>query len=400
MTSCVEDQALRRGFLTALTCVALVLASTQPAVAASVSITGAEQTVFDWSQMACGPFDIPDGPARAFRDADNQVQLFRQSSTNRRMTGPDLDHFTNDCTVIKASAQDPFPWHFDDETWINASYTSDGTLVHALVHSEYRGSNHPGLCPSGVFGDCRYNTAVYATSTNGGDSYANTSPPTQLVASVPYPYVPEMGRVGVFSPSNIIEKDGYYYAMLLISADYRAQRNGACVMRTQTLSDPTSWRAWDGAGFSVRFIDPYLEPSADPEVHKCHPVAFQQIGQIERSLTYNSYLNKFFVIGSENKFNPATGKSPRGFYYSFSDDLIHWSDRQLLVETPTCVPGVPGGFQGAYPSVIDPSSTDRNFQSVGRTADLYFSRGNRPNPNSCATTTDVDLLRVAVEFAP
>ena len=47
--------------------------------------------------------------------------------------------------------------------------------------------------------------------------------------------------------------------MILVSAEYRDQSAGVCLMRTQTLGDPKSWRAWDGEGFNVRFIDPYRD---------------------------------------------------------------------------------------------------------------------------------------------
>ena len=36
-------------------------------------LNGGEQKVFDWSEDACETMDIPDSPARAFRDQDGQV---------------------------------------------------------------------------------------------------------------------------------------------------------------------------------------------------------------------------------------------------------------------------------------------------------------------------------------
>ena len=33
---------------------------------------------------------------------------------------------------------------------------------------------------------------------------------------------------------------------------------GMCVIRTATLDDPTSWRAWDGAGFDLQMTSPYV----------------------------------------------------------------------------------------------------------------------------------------------
>jgi hypothetical protein len=313
------------------------------------------------------------------------------------MIGPDLNNLTNDCTIVKASGSDPFPSHFNDRDWLAAEYTINGNEIFALIHSEYHGSTHPGWCPAGVFINCRYNTVTFAKSTNGGDSYVTPTSPKHLTATIPYQYDPDAGRFGVFSPSNIIEKDGFYYAMMLISSPYRAQRAGACLMRTKDLGDPTSWRAWDGAGFTVRFVNPFNEPSATPETHTCHPVSADQIGQVNRSLTYNTYLNKYFVIGIDREVDSQSQELIRGFYYSFSDDLIHWSDKQLLLDTGECVPGVTGSF-GSYPSVLDPSSTDRNFSTVGRTAYLYWNRPN--NSATCTFTNDRDILRAPIEFAP
>jgi hypothetical protein len=75
---------------------------------------GLEDKVFDWSQGACAPDDIPDTPARPFRDAQGRVQLIASHYTNRRMSGPDLDHLTHDCGVIMPSHYDSDPAKFDD----------------------------------------------------------------------------------------------------------------------------------------------------------------------------------------------------------------------------------------------------------------------------------------------
>jgi hypothetical protein len=364
------------------------------AFAASVAITGPEQIIFDQSQMSCGAGHYPDESPRAFRDSRGRIQLTITHYSMRRMIGPDFDHLTSDCRIARDSSLDPFPGNFDDRNWITAPYTFDGTEVFTLQHVEYHGELHPGMCALGNSNFCSFNVVTFARSTDAGDSYASPPPPSQLVASVPYTYVPETGRWGLFSTSNVLEKDGYYYVMVLVRP-YLAQRGGTCLMRTKTLGDPASWRAWDGAGFTVRFVNPYLEPSASPTAHVCQPVSNLEIGQLQRSLTYNSYLNKFFVIGIEEKFDPARQAAVRGIYYSFSDDLIHWSDRQLLIEAPsTCVIG--GQTPMTYPSVIDPQSTRRNFDSVGRTGHLYYTR----RYTATCANDDRDLARVPVEFSP
>ena len=385
---------MRRVWFAAVVLLAwLVLSVPAPrALAASVSITGGEQTVYDWSQMACFSSNYADGPARAFRDSEGQIQLILAVMDNTRMVGPNFNSLVNDCTVIRGSPSDPFAGHFNNAQWIMATHTANGSEVFGLIHNEYHAHNLPELCPSGRSVDCQHASVSLVRSTDGGDSYTNTPPPSHYVAGVPYRYTPDVGRHGVFAPSNIVTKDGFYYAMLLISRGTREQRPGACLMRTRDLADPTSWRAWDGAGFTVRFVNPYLEPGALPKRHVCHPVSFDEIASIERSVIFNTYLNKFLVIGTESKWDSQRQVFVRGFYYSFSDDLINWSDRQLLLELSSPCP-----FTIAYPSVIDHTSTDRNFSRAGQQAYLYYTRFNFTN---CQLGNDRDLARVPISFAP
>ena len=62
---------------------------------------------------------------------------------------------------------------------------------------------------------------------------------------------------------------------------------GVCLLRTSDLSDASSWRAWDGSGFSV---DPESSETAGaaPDSHLCQPVSTTSL--IPYSLTYNAYL--------------------------------------------------------------------------------------------------------------
>ena len=363
----------------------------------AVEISGLEETVFDWSQSACAPDDIPDLPARAFRDAQGRVHLIASHYTNRSMTGPDLDHLTRDCSVIMPSHYNPDPATFDDREWLSSTYTLDGKKVFALVHDEYQGHTHPSRCPSGEYFECWYNAVTLAVSTDGGISFGHAPPPGHLVASIPYPYVPDSGPAGVFGPSNIVHNaaDDHYYALLRVQK-YQDQPQGTCVMRTTDLADTKSWRAWDGAGFSVRFIDPYLEADEPPQDHICQPVSHDEIQLMVESLTFNTYLDRYLLVGTAVE-RELDGETVSGIYYSLSDDLIHWTPRELIVEvesrqTYRC--GDPDPV--AYPSVLDPDSTSRNFETTGRRAYLYFTRFNY---ESCNETMDRDLVRVPIRFS-
>ncbi|MFQ5592534.1 MAG: DUF6259 domain-containing protein [Anaerolineae bacterium] len=377
---------------------------TPPSV--DVQIVGPEEVVFDWTTDRCEDTDIPDVPARAFRDAQGQVQLIASHYVNRRMVGPDLDQLTHDCGVIMSSHFNSDPAQFDDHEWIDSVYTPDGATVFALIHNEYQGHTHPGQCPSGQYTKCWYNTVTLATSTDGGDTYTHAQPPTHLVASIPYVYVPDTGPAGIFSPSNIIYNaaDGYYYALLHLE-QYQAQEWGACVMRTTNLADPTSWRAWNGTGFNVRFINPYtsaglsagLEPNEPPENHVCQPVSRNEIAKMHASLTFNTHLDRYLLVGTAGLFDPGQGKTVWGVYYSLSDDLIHWTPRQLIMEAPmtwSWQPGDPDPI--AYPAVLDPDSESDNFETTGKRMYLYFTRFHYADGHM---TLDRDLVRVPMEFS-
>lgn len=138
---------------------------------AEINIAGPEELVFDYSQDACEVWDIPDIPARAFRDAKGQVQLLASHYITRRMTGPDLNHLKHDCQVIMASTMDPDPEDFDDHEWISSTYTPDGVTVYALIHDEYHGAEHDNQCTSKVTINCWYNAVTLAISVDGGNSY-------------------------------------------------------------------------------------------------------------------------------------------------------------------------------------------------------------------------------------
>lgn len=361
-----------------------------------VALVSDEQTVFDYTEDACSPIDIPDAPARAFRDANEQVRLIASHYVTRAMVGPSLDAVRHDCRRVMVSDLDGDPARFDDREWITAPYTRDGRTVHALVHNEYQGHKHPGKCPSEDYLNCWYNSITLARSTDGGRTFTHAAPPRHLVASVPYRYEPDAGPFGLFQPSNIVRgaEDGLYYALIHAEA-FGAQRGGTCVMRTARLDRPGSWRAWDGSGYNVRFADPYR--SRGEGGHLCAPVSFPEIVGMTQSLTYNTYLDKYVLVAPAGARLPGKRGVVWGFYYSTSDDLIDWTPRQLIRETVLtnqyqC--GDPNPV--AYPSLLDPDSPSRNFETTGRRPWLYFTRFHYKR---CRNILNRDLVRVRVRFS-
>ena len=359
-------------------------------------IAGEEEIVFDWTTDRCDFEDIPDLPARAFRDAQDQTQLISTHYVARRSIGASLNDLTHDCTVILNSDSNPDPSMYSDKSWIAATYTEDGSTIYALIHNEYQGHTHSGQCPSGEYFNCWYNALTLAVSTDGGASYTRTpAPPDHFVATVPYPYEPDSGPYGIMEPSNIIRgQDGYYY-MFFKGDAIRSPRLWTCLMRTDTLADPRSWRGWDGTGFNLEFVSPY-EQEGDPASQPlCEPISPDTLGVMGQSVTFNTYLNRYVMVGSTSGIT-INGRDVWGVLYAFSDDLIHWTPRQLLVErelTWTYAPGDPDPI--LYPSLLDPDSPSRNYETTDQTAYLYFTQFNYENGQM---TLDRDLVRVPVQF--
>ena len=148
--------------------------------------------------------------------------------------------------------------------------------------------------------------------------------------------------------------------------------------------------------YSVRFVNPYRAASAAASEHVCSPIAPDDIQAMTSSLTYNTFLEKFVLVGVAAAPHTRTG-DPRGIYFSTSDDLLHWQTRRLIarVELPwtyRCGDRNPV----LHPSVIDPNSRTRNFQTVGRHAYLYFVRYHYVQ---CRQTQNCDLVRLPIEFS-
>ncbi len=363
-----------------------------------LKITGAEEVVYDWTKDRCEKLNIADLPARAFRDADGKAQLILSMIVNYRMIGPDLNHLTTECNLLLSSQHNPDPSFFSDTEWIAAPYTEDGKTVYAIVHNEYHGWEHPGECSkSTYFAPCWYNTLTLAVSTDSGKTYGYaTTPPRHLVASPPFRYKETSGTTGAAgprNPSNIIKgKDGYYY-MFANMAYYDDQ--WVCLMRSPSLSDPTSWRFWNGKAFDGQFVNPYVITPDKPDSHVCPALDRDNIGaSLNDNITYNTYLNRYVLVGISA--DTIGGREIWGYYYSFSDDLIHWSRRKLLAEM--VLPWTAKNNTDVmylYPALIDPASDSRDFETTGKTAYLYYTRHNFGQGS-----LDRDLIRVPVEFFP
>ena len=368
---------------------------------ATVSITdsdtitisvGAASVVFDYPANACNTspdhWDAADANVHAIKNHLGELVLasgnapdnyFMYSST------PSFDDLQRDCSkpVLSSANTDDTtgllfpPETFNHQQWITSFYRV-GQAIYALAHNEYhdaRDASDPPCDKGRVFSDnpCWHNSINLAVSaTDGGHSFRqNATNANHVVAFPNLTWDPQSkgGKAPVYgymSPSNIIKKsDGYYYVMFFAITSTNGQSRGSCLMRTADLATATSWRAWDGSGFNIAMSNPY---TSTPQA--CAFVSLNQIADLHETLTYNTYLQKYFVVGTSQ------GLQGCGFYFSTSDDLITWAPKQLLRTAPLTYCG--GSFQNAhaYPSIIDHAQlndpNDPNFEKSGNQPYLYY----------------------------
>jgi hypothetical protein len=289
---------------------------------------------------------------------------------------------------------------FQNREWIYSLY-SDGTTIHALVHNEFHDpvatTCKPGDTTDG--NPCQYNSITYAISVDGGHTFTMAPTPQNLVAPPPVQWTPPAKGspppyYGYQEPTNIVHAaDGFYYARFGAFTPPPNVTSMNCVIRTTTLFDPSSWRGWNGTSFTLQMTDPYT----DPPTSFCAGVPPNVTVPYE-SLTFNTYLNMFMLVGLDSDFGSGGIPINCGFHFALSSDMVNWSAQQLIapayVPAPSgCQKPGAGGFAGsfAYGSMIDPDDPSTNFETPGRTGYMYFTRFNDNSENR-------DLVRVPILF--
>jgi hypothetical protein len=381
---------VRTGFrvsLVALWSLVALGVQAQPAPGLRLEVIGEPVTAIEGARPGCDATDVPDAPARAVRGADGEVQLYATDSRNRVERGPGLLQLHHRCPVVMAGAGNDNPAAYDDRAWIASPWTADGRTIWAVVHNEFHGHRRPALCPTGRYMDCWFNALTEAVSHDGGRSFQRV-PGRAVVAALPYRY-DQVGRGhhGYFNPSNVVTLDGGF-AMFAFATHAGVQREGNCLLRTTEIGKPELWRGWNGSAFDVTFIDPYAETAA-PEAHVCAPVALGQLRWPVTSLVRHQPSGLFIAL----MLNAARAG---GVFYATSPDLRTWSSPALLMTAIgegawTCADPPPI----AFPSLLDPASTSRSFETVGADPVLFATRFNIAN---CKTSLDRELVRWRVRI--
>lgn len=358
--------------------------------------TSRMELVFEWKKNKCSENNIPDSPARAFRSKDGRVFLYATHYDNVALVGNNLNNVTPSCKHKFSASMDKNPENFDARTWLQTFYTEDGNTIYSLGSSDYHGTWFKN-CSRPIIEnfDCWWSAIVLSISKDGGDTFSIKSPPHHIVARAPHKFTHNPGRpAGFFTTSNIV-RDGKFYYTLIYTYGYKEQKQGNCLIRTDDLSDPSSWRIWDGTGFNRQFVNPDHPNTKTPENHTCTTI--DGIKNKVRSLLWHKPTQQYIAVYEVYKTTNNEGSLPDiQFEYIRSRDLLHWSTPEVLyrIKTPrNCEKMV---TTGAYPSILNPDSDDRNFGTIDNHGFLYFTRFN--SASNCKASFDRDLLRIPLKI--
>lgn len=339
--------------------------------------------VFVTPQQMCDPNDLPDAMARAFRDSTGTVHLVAAATDLYQSLGPTLESAIHTCDAGYHSANDGNPADYDDTVWIDSFYTFDGKRVAGLSHTEYHGWSFPGECHTQNIFLCEFDSDTFHISYDGGYHFDQSKAPANLVAGLPFKYEIDRGPMGYSVDTNIIEWNGWFYAMVTDDGSWPPgcsgqtgpnrclSLEGGAPIRTQDVFDPSSWRGWSGSDFSVQFVDPYTGPVKRPEEHVYTPVPYMtfvtsinvyQPANIVVATIFNGYDNEY---------------GPEGLYLTTSTDLVNWTTPTLVITLAKLLDQEPtGNWQYAYFTLLDPDAPDMNFSIIGDRPYLYYVRLN------------------------
>jgi hypothetical protein len=354
---------IRTGFsrnLVAAACCGILLGLNQArASSVAVSLDRAPTIILDSRGGHCAARIVPDAPPRAMRDSIGQIRLLAADDSNRFLTGGSLLSLRHTCVVSLKGHGNADPDAFDDHAWIASIHTLDGARVQAIVHNEFHGHMHKGECSSKVYEKCWENALVHAYSQDGGKKFVRTPGQLGVIAALPEKYTGKQARqIGYFNPTNIVEKDGFVYAMAgLIPAE---GRSGICLMRAPRDWTPESWRGWDGSGFTVD-----LRGRAAGKAELCQPLETKNLFFGVGSLSVHRGTNLFIATMRFNRWDrPRNGEVP-GVYISTSFNLVDWSIPVIVLADRDAAPKDDAQQVEYYPALIDDKVHDRNFQTVG-----------------------------------
>ena len=366
----------------------------------------------------------PDGGISIYMVGDSLYMTFGAPEATITYSAADLTNLKDGGTYFVRSSgtdagtysgsEDPNPGNFDYKIWPTANgntganrFTGNDGNLYRVQYQEFHGWDidslvNNNICPDpnvvttleGGLEKCWYNGFVLTKSTDGGDTWqlAGSDPADYVVASSPYKLQEQSNttRHGVFpwnnadSYSKVFKVGSYFYFPVQFWGEgFKI----ATIMRTDDISDASSWRYWDGSDFTIENVNPYYDVVTNPASHLPPPIensSFLSInsgGAVVDGLQYNSFFQKYIRI-QVRAFNSNPEIIP-GVYFHLSEDGFNWSGPQLLYRldyAPEMNNGVEVGGRSenfAYPVLVD--MTNPASDTLGQSIWMFYVTFNPAN---------------------
>ena len=342
------------------------------------SSSRAQEEISVVSAEKCDALDIPDASLRAFRTPNGSITAFATHYRNRALIGRSFETMKKNCAVVYEGSLDPDSSHFNYKTWIAATWLSDDGSVIALGHNEYQAHELPGHCRFTDYRSCWYNSIVLLKSDDLGRTFHRLDQKEAVVAPEFTDAIGQGHPRGYTSPTNLVRWGDYLYTLVGYSGSEKGD-TGRCLLRTRLPVTSDSWEIRTSEGFVHPNKSPY--EAGGSKVHCLYATGMPGfVGSIAR-------------LAGTNLFVAAVAEDIDGgnIVTYFSEDLIHWNDRQVLEKLPLFwSKDCSLGKRFSYPSLIDESSASPNFDVIGRTAELYMVQG------GCKVGSDLKLVKTSV----
>ena len=316
------------------------------------------QTFYSYDANPCPEKYFPDGPIRAFRRADGNFVVDNNENDDFQLVGSTPFDLRVSCPSILSSAQ--YGSLVRGQTGIEATYTEDGQTIYALAGQDLSALTEAIGCVDQGTGNCWQGDVEALVSTDMGNDFSFTSSGNGDVAALTHTLTTNQPSTeGYNGTSNIIKRsDGFYYLLTSVVDAYAAQSR-TCLIRTNNLADPGSWRGYDGSGFNA-----VLQPTGNgPSPIPCANVGNGNLPAVS-SLSFIPRKGIYIAV-FQGALQLAGDSAPvSGAYYSTSVDLLNWTQIQRLMALPH-FPGVDSLTESDnYPVLIDPFSQTRNFETI------------------------------------
>lgn len=321
--------------------------------------------------------NVVDEQMHAFRRDDGKVQLFASDRFNFSIVGNSLDKVELDgCRkVYEYPRWSSNPADFRGYQWFIGAFKEASGKIVGFVHNEFHGERflnpRPAVCTTAKPLNCWYGSTLTAETSDGGRTFVPATGPSNVLATLPIPFTPGGGHLGYADPaiSRGPKGDNFIYLFIGVTAPNdkltgqaltRTGGSGSCVMRGNG-TNPSGWRMWGGSAFDVTTANPYAPKAADAGDHRCQLVLPFRAKTVKYLPGHDIFI--------------ALGEFPREqqIVYAASSDLVHWSDPKVLGSYAQKMAWTPGqSAPSEYFSLLDPSSSSRNFDTLESRPYLYF----------------------------